>query len=97
MKRVWTPSWRNKFFNLGECYRTGDGVAQDSVEAVRLFKLAADQGFAEAENNLGCMYARGCGVEQDTAEAIRWLERAAAKGHEKANKYLSRLARLRSP
>jgi TPR repeat protein len=32
---------------LGECYRTGRGVAQDSREALRWFEAALDQGFEE--------------------------------------------------
>ena len=60
------------------------GVAQDDAEAVRFWKLAADQGFTRAAFNLGWMYENGRGVARDLAEAIRWYERAAAKGDEKA-------------
>ena len=76
------------------CYCDGGGVAQDYVEAVRLYKLAADQGYTSAEFNVGVSYAMGGGVEKDVAKATLWLERAAAKGHEKAKQVLSRLTRL---
>ena len=82
----------NAQFNLGCCYENGDGVAQDYAEALRFYKLAAEQGFTIAEYNLGCMYVNGYGVARDTAEAIRWFERAAAKGDEDA---IQRLAGLR--
>ena len=36
-------------------YDTGLGVPQDAAEAVRWFRLAAEQGHAEAQNNLGLM------------------------------------------
>ena len=55
-------------------------MAQDYDEAYRLIKLAAEQGFTEADFFMGLKYARGIGVVRDTAEAARWYERAAAKG-----------------
>ena len=67
--------------NLGVMYRFGDGVAQDYVEAVRLFRLAAEQGIARSQTNLGNMYYLGQGVAQDDAEAVR-LFRLAAKQDE---------------
>ena len=33
-------------YNLGVTYRTGEGVPQDSAEAVRWYRLAAEQGYA---------------------------------------------------
>jgi hypothetical protein len=37
----------------GGFYRNGTGVAEDPVEAARLYKLAAEQGHAGAQYNLG--------------------------------------------
>ena len=39
-------------YNLGVCYECGEGVAKDIKEAVRLYKLAAAQGVAEAKQAL---------------------------------------------
>ena len=39
-------------FNLGFMYETGAGVPQDDREAVRWWRLAADQGNAEAQSAL---------------------------------------------
>ena len=50
-------------------YDTGVGVAQDAAEAVRWFRLAAEQGDALAQFDLGVMYATGGGVPQDDAAA----------------------------
>jgi TPR repeat protein len=36
-------------YNLGWMYDEGQGVAQNDVEAFKLFKLAADQGLAQAQ------------------------------------------------
>ncbi len=35
-------------FNLGAIYKDGDGVKQDDKEALKWFRLAAEQGNAEA-------------------------------------------------
>jgi TPR repeat protein len=45
--------------NLGFMYDEGLGVAEDDAEAVRWFRLAAEQGYAWAQNNLGRMYYSG--------------------------------------
>ena len=57
-----------------------EGVPQDDAEAVRWYRLAADQGRASAQNNLGGMYSNGRGVPQDAAEAARWYRLAADQG-----------------
>ena len=40
---------------LGGIYAEGEGVPQDHEEAVRWYRLAAEQGFANAQFNLGAM------------------------------------------
>jgi len=72
-------------------YRLGEGVGQDHAEAVRWYRLAADQGDSSAQNNLGYMYYRGEGVGQDHAEAARWYRLAADQGNSSAQENLSRL------
>ena len=52
-------------------------VPQDHVEAVRWYRLTADQEKAERQNSLGWMYELGNGVPQDFNEAA-WLYRLAA-------------------
>jgi TPR repeat protein len=41
--------------NLGLMYLNGLGVSQDYAEAAKMFRKAADQGFADAQINLGGM------------------------------------------
>jgi TPR repeat protein len=53
----------------------------DYEKAVRLFRVAAAQGDADAQFLLGAMYENGQGVEQDYAEALKWYRRAAAQGN----------------
>ena len=52
----------------------------DDAEAVRWYRLAAEQGDATAQNNLGVMYGAGRGVPQDDAEAVRWYRLAVEQG-----------------
>jgi TPR repeat protein len=79
-------------FVVGRCYDDGyGGVAQDYAEAVRLYRLAADQGHAYAQNKLGNMFGNGRGVARDRTEAIRLYRLAAAQGHADAQYYLRRL------
>jgi len=65
--------------NLGRRCETGEGVPQDAAEAVRLYRLASDQGLAGAQYNLGARYANGRGVPQDDVEAHMWTNLAAAE------------------
>ena len=51
------------------------------VEAVTWCRLAAEQGYANAQSNLGSMYNDGHGVPQNYVEAYRWLRLAAEQGY----------------
>ena len=72
------------------CYTNGTGVAKDEREAVRLYRLAADQGDAHAQFNLGRCYANGTGVAKDERESVRLYRLAADQGHAWAQKVLGR-------
>lgn len=62
-----------------------DGVAAydkgDYATAMRLWRLLADQGFANAQIGLGIMYDNGQGVPQDYAVAVKWYRLAADQGY----------------
>ncbi|MBE56190.1 MAG: hypothetical protein CL479_06425 [Acidobacteria bacterium] len=75
-------------------YFDGRGIPQDEAEAVRWYRLAAEQGDAEvlrwlhqtaeqgsipAQGNLGEMYAAGHGVAPDVVQAHLWLSLAAVR------------------
>jgi len=59
-------------FALGEMYANGWGVAQNNVEAMRLFLLAAAQGHPEAMWHLSCLHRAAGRGEM----ASFWLKRA---------------------
>ena len=68
----------------------GRGVAKDVYEAVKWYRLAADQGNVIAQYNLGVCYANGTGVAKNDAEAVKWYKKAAAQGDEDAIAALKR-------
>ncbi|TBL79092.1 tetratricopeptide repeat protein [Paenibacillus thalictri] len=54
------------------------------AEAVKWYRKAAENGYADAQNRLGVRYTNGQGVEKDDYEAFRWYVKAAEQGHMKA-------------
>ena len=52
-------------YDLGNLYRSGDGVTRDYSRAFKLFQQACDGGEMGGCNNLGAMYYAGDGVTQD--------------------------------
>jgi len=64
----------------------GQGVPQDYKEAVRLYRLSAEQGDAFAQYNLGVMYAKGRGFPQDYILAHMWLNLSGANGYKRGIK-----------
>ena len=61
-------------------YEKGRGVEQDYAEALRLFRLAAEQGEAGAQRQLGDMYEFGWSIEKNIPMARHWYELAAEQG-----------------
>src|SRR5262249_8971488 len=55
----------------------GEGVAQDNARAATLYRAAAEQGDAQAQDMLSWMLLEGEGA--DPVDARRWAEAAAAQ------------------
>lgn len=76
-------------YDLGLRFLRGDGVPQDSYQAIEWMRKSGEQGLVEAQFALGQMYLTG--VEEmgaDPAEAEAWLSRAAGRGHKEAARLL---------
>lgn len=56
-------------------------VEKNSTEANKWFRLAAEQGNADAQWYLGLMCSEGLGVKKSDAEAAKWYRLAAEQGH----------------
>ena len=63
-------------------------MPEDDAEAVRWFRLAAEQGHASARYNFGLMYARARACPRMTQRPVRWFRLAAEQGHSDAQGYL---------
>ena len=66
-------------------YAHGEGVPEDDAEAVRWYRLAAEQGDVTAQYSLGVMYATGEGVSEDLAITYARYNVAGAQGMDFAN------------
>jgi len=58
----------------------GKDVPQDYNEAMKWYRLSAEQGDAESQYFLGVMYDLGQGVLPDYKEALKWYRLSAAQG-----------------
>jgi TPR repeat protein len=59
-------------------------AAGEDAEAVKYYRIAAEQGDADGEYGLGKQYSTGEGIKADPKQAFEWIGRAAAKGHKSA-------------
>ena len=84
-------------YNLGVTYAYGQGVTQDYQEAMKLFRLSAEQGITEAQCDLGAMHQAGYGVPQDYAQAMMWYLIAKANGSTLPDQNLHQLESLTTP
>lgn len=74
---------------LGIQYLRGDGVPQDYKEAIKWFKLSAEQGGVYSQFSLGKIYSMGRGgIVRDYKEAIKWFKLSAEQGHIRAESEL---------
>ncbi len=75
-------------YALGNQYYAGKGVEQNYQEAVKWYRLAAEQGLAASQNDLGFCYKKGHGVIQSDIEAVKWYQLAANQGNAAAQSNL---------
>jgi len=74
---------------LAHAYHVGDGVQEDDVKALALYRQAAEEGSVEGILCVGWHYACGYGVSLDNAEAARWWRTAAERGDAEAQHLLA--------
>lgn len=72
-------SWAQN--NLGNLYRSGDGVTQDYAKAMELYQQAASKGDSYAYRNIGHLYAEGQGVKRDDKKAFEYYTKAFEAGN----------------
>jgi TPR repeat protein len=64
------------------------GMAKDEVEALKWFRKAAAQNFADAQLMVGVCYVSGRGVAMEGAEAMKWFRKAAEQNNALGQAYL---------
>lgn len=69
---------------LGDAYRDGEAVIQDSSIAFDWFTRAAESGDLDGQYALGEAYEIGSGTKTDVVNAFRWFQKAADAGHASA-------------
>lgn len=69
-------------YMLGRMYAEGEGIGQNSVEAVRWISKAADSGYPAADFEMGLRYLTGSQLPADPVKAVAHFKKAAEKEHE---------------
>ena len=83
--------------SLGYMYEGGKGVPQDDVEAMRFYRLAAQQGHAKALFRLGDMTFDGNVARRDDVMAFQWFHLAAEQGYLKGQQFRAIVENRMSP
>ncbi len=72
------------WFEIGNRYAEGRGVAADMKAAALWYESAAEAGLAPAQYRFANMLEKATGIERDVPRAIELYEKAAAKGNASA-------------
>lgn len=77
-------------YDLGLRYFRGDGVPQNSYQALQWMRSAGERGHPQAQLALGRFYLMGLEeMGSDPQEAEKWLSMAAGRGDKEASKLLA--------
>ena len=75
------------WYQLGLCYKLGQGVLQNDAKALDLYTQAAEQGQVMAMTNLGII----CYQSGEKDKGLEWTTKAANLGHVRAQQNLTTL------
>lgn len=78
-------------FDLGQMYQQGLGVDKDLQQAIKYYRLAANQQDLKAQYNLGLLYLQGDVTDGDAKTGIELLRDAAFKGNPFAQYVIARI------
>lgn len=62
---------------IAHALQTGAGCAENKELAVEFFSMAAEKGYARAQNALGTCHYQGLGVKRDFFQATVYYKKAA--------------------
>ena len=97
--KYWDDAFKKKDakaqYALATCYSRGNcGVEKNDVEAFKLFRMSADQKFADALFEVSKCYANGIGTTQNDAEMNKAVAAAAKLNHAKSLFFLGELCQI---
>jgi len=87
-REAWAAGHAPSAHALGFVYRNGRGVPKDMVRAREYYRLAAQGGYAPAQNTYARFLAAGTGGDKNEQEAIKWFSEAAKNGDKNAKSNL---------
>lgn len=67
-------------YEVGQCFFHGWGVAKDHKMAVSYYRVAANLGDGDAQEDLAFCLANGKGCKKDKKEAAKWYRSAVEQG-----------------
>ena len=73
-------------------YSFGKGVLQNDAEAIKWYRKAAEQGYADAQYNLSMAYYFGVGVPKNYVTAYQWILLSEDHGGNNARDAMPKLA-----
>jgi TPR repeat protein len=82
----------NELFSLAAVLSYGDaskGIKKNTKKASKFYRMAAEQGNAEAQYQLGIHLIEGIGCHKNWNAGIKWLKKSAAQDYGPAKNYLS--------
>ena len=79
---------------LGKGQIDGRGIPRDNTQMIHWTKLAADHGYAVAQNNLGAIYMDGTGVKLDYQKAQHYFKLSADQGYIAAQRNLLQVSAM---
>jgi TPR repeat protein len=65
---------------LAIMFQNGLGTVENPMQAVKMMKASAEQGYPIAQHGLGFMYMQGECLEKNSIKAVEWFEKAAEQG-----------------
>ncbi len=77
-------------YKLGKCYKEGNEVEKDYLEAFKLFLKSSENKILNAYIEIAIFYKNGWGVERNYNEALFWLNKAISCGSKRAYCMLGR-------
>jgi len=78
-------------YQLGLCFKYGNGVKKNEKEALEWIRKSAAQDYVVAICVVGDFLAEGRGTPKDEAEAAKWYRKSAEAGFENAQYHLAKM------